>query len=1291
MRALDALRVVARTLRGWPRRRRASAHRLGAALVVLVLLAASAPASAVAPQGGLDVPAPTDYGVAAALGAAQANETRALGDPEVSAAAVAELSDVVARGAARTPATGPFELRATLPPLPPDNPVMKLIPSTPYSNLTSVIDLLFDQPFMLLVMVKSGDHVNWAKVRISVETRLQFLPGGGHLFPFLADWVYVDIDNDTSTGDATGADVRLRIGPTVAYRNVDYSLIPPRLELQLRGGLALEIERLDNSSQDLPIEALFMKSFRYNQINYTWFLDYQLEKLPSTTRFSLTADQVNVSFGGGNILERIFEYLNGTLQNGSNMAHLAGPYTVESTIGEPVGSMNASLGYLKLTTPSPTQPALLDSASWITAAVTPAGNRTGIPQHITMWLDSPSFNRTFDHLNWTADVPCDIGFEFIDDRGDNYTQARGAIGGMPASFRLKIDNVTDPVVGSVAKLHLTMSAPVGLIVFDEWEFIDRTRARYLHSHVELDDLPGELWLNGTLDIGGQAFEPLEPDRTVRNFVPQMLDALMVRISSKLFAIGRTIRSIPQNILNMPDRKGYTSIELPISGSRLGKLEFWLTSGHYVLIDPQADFFAFYNDTLDNVTGKMVKTSFSGRLLDIRGFHATFQDSKHIELESMYNRELRALFIDAQSDANASLYFSNVPHNISLDISDAEILYSGETTVDRLIYTSAIQGQYLRVLLTGVPGELAIEQGKDFTGLTALVGAIDSVDLQVTDAGVQTMSGDHLLVAVGEDGKTAASMHISGLSQVRYSRAESHVTLRTTGVPFSVLVHDEVEDFHMRAKLDPLPALLDSDVSDVLKLGQIKMPTLSSVTSVLEFASMIYAISKVGTDILAAVRDVSTTAVTGLGTFTSDFSLNYTAEGGGLDLVAEVYHLGPVTVTPSPWAHGAVVHQLQSGDEVLMDGKVFLTGLPPSASVTLRSDAQTSHISLDLQGFAPRYPTLLLLVDGPSQLAVGAARDLDVFLEGLSSPMDLRLDLDLQADMRVGGRIKGDVELTTSQPLGPAHVRMRTRQPQVSTVELLMPLAPSLTKVAFDYSGGVSLTTDLSERLPLLFIKLSRDLDSGLEPAATVTLHEVPRATSVLVEPAATFDMDSPSPVSNMPRVVIDASEGGLDVLASLAGRALGNKVDVELDVRDLKGLEMTPSRSEWRVAAEQLAFVHMRLDRVPYSGGVALDRVDLAAEGLRSVTLKVSMVFGVYPLFDLAGLSGDALQLSLEGTIRLGGGATHAARILLLEVPLDLGGLPRSHTNGLSLQSSEDDHRLIVPAPMGTLLGTVMG
>jgi hypothetical protein len=1271
--------------------RRASAHRLGAALVVLILLASSSPASAVAPRGGLDMPAPTDYGVAAALGAAQENESRALGDPAVSAAAMAKLSDVVAQGAARTPATGPFELRAAQPPLPPDNPVMKLIPSTPYSNLTSVIDLLFDQPFMILVMVRSGEHVNWAKVRVSVETRLQFLPSGGLLFPFLAQWVYIDIDNDTSTGDASGADVRLRIGPTVAYRNAEYSLIPPKLELQLRGGLALEIERLDPSSQDLPIEALFMKSFRYNLINYTWFLDYQVDKLPSRTRFSLTADQVNISFGGGNLLDRIIEYLNGTLQNGSNMANLAGPYTVESTFDEPVGLMNASLGYLKLTTPAPAQPALMDSASWLTAAVRPSGNRTAIPQHITLWLDSPAFNRTFDHLNWTADIPCDLGLEYVDDRGDNYTQARGAISEMPASFRLKIDNVTDPLVGSVAKLHLTASAPVRSILFDEWEFIDRTRGRYLHSHVELGDLPRELWLNGTLDIGGQAFGPLEPDRSVRNFVPQMIDALMVRIASKLFAIGRTIRSIPQNILNMPDRKGYTSIELPLPGSRLGKLEFWLTSGHYVLIDPQADFFAFYNDTLDNVTGKMVKTSFTGRLLDIRGFHATFQDNKHIELESMYNRELRALFIDAQSDANASLYFSNVPHNVSLDISGTEILYLGDTTVDRVIYTSAIQGQYLRVLLTGVPGELAIEQGKDYTGLTALVGAIDSVDLQVTDAGVQTMAGDHLLVAVGEDGKTAASMHITGLSQVRYSRAASHVTLRTAGVPFSVLVHDEVEDFHMRAKLDPLPASLDSNVSDVLKLGEIKVPTLSSVTSVLEFASMIYAVSKVGADILAAVRDVSTTAVSGLGTFTSDFSLNYTAEGDGLDLVAEVYHLGPVPVTPSPWAHGAVVHQLLYGGEVLMDGKVFLTGLPPSASVTLRSDAGTSMVSLDLRGFKPRYPTLLLVVDGPSQLAVGAARDLDVLLEGLSSPMDLRLDLDLQADMRVGGRIKGSIELTTSQPLGPAHVRMRTRQPQVTTVELLMPRVPSLTKVAFDYSGGVSLATELSARLPLLFIKLSRDLEGGLEPAAAVTLHEVPRTTIVKVEPASSFDLDASTPVSNLPRVLIDASEGGLDVLAALSGRALGNKVDMELDARDLKGVSMTPSRGEWRVVAEQLAFVHLRLGPVPFSSGVTLDRLDLAAESLRSVTLKVHMVFGVYPMFDLGDLRGDALQLGLDGTIRLGGGATHAARIVLLELPLDWHGYPRSHTNGLALQSSDGDHRLIVPAPLGTLLGTVMG
>ncbi len=1237
------------------------------------------PALAVAPKGSIQVPVPTDWGVLDGTRAASENGSSALGDPAVVAAANDALAGVYALDAARTPATGTFNLVADVPPPSPQPTALEGVSQSPYTNLTNLLDILFDQPLVVVVKVVSGEHVNWVEVRL--------LP---NILGEVA-WVPVNIDNDSSTGDAAGNDIRLRIRPVRDRMDTNWTLIPPRFEFILRGtGLAAEFERLDPSSSELPLNTTFMKWFRYNEINYTWFIEYGIPRLPGRSILSITTAQVVVGAGGGNVLQLIWNALNGSIGNNTDiLGDISGPYTLSHYVDEPLSSLHASLGYVRILTPGDEEPRL-DTASWLTVHMRPSVLYPRIPSTFGLWLDSPAFNRSFDHLNWTAELPSVLEIEYVDDRGDNYTQARGYVDEMPRNFRVEIDNVTEPV-GSVSKVHYRTSEPVGTILFDEWEFFGKGRRdQFLHSHVELHGLPRELWLNGTLDIGGEAFGVLRPDRTVRNIVPQLLDSLMVRIASKLFTIGRTLRSIPQNILNMPDSRGYTTIELPLQGSYLGSIEFWLSSGHHVTVAPESDFFAFYNDTLADVTGKMVKTSFAGRLLDIREMRTSFIDVKRISFESRYNRELRALFVDPTAHANASIHFSNIPHNISFELTDRALTYQGDGVVDRLTYTSAIENQYIRLLVEGLPEELTIDQGAASSGMSAALGAIDAIELQIADGGVRRMVGDHLLAEIAEDGTAAASLRITGLGEARYDREANHVSLRSAGEPFSVLIDDRSEGFKARATLDPLPTSIETDVTDVLGLGGLEFPSLAEVTSVLEFASVIHRISDVADQLLDAMTDISTNAIAGLGTFSNDLRLNYTAERG-MDLVAEVHHAGGADVPPAEWAHGAVVHQVPHAGEVLLDAKVFMPGLPPTASIGMRTEGDATVIDLDLSGYAPAHDRVTLVLDGASMVSGGTARDVWLYVEGLVAPIDLHLHLELSTDMRVGGQVSGELDLLSSRPLGMLHARMRTREPQTTTVELLMPRVPARADVSFSYTSGVDLTAELSEPIDWAFIKLSRDLHDSLAHAATVTIHDVPRAMTLTVEPPAEFDMDSASPVANLPRVVASGSEGGLDLLADLKGRAMGSKPDIHIDARDVEELSMIPMGDEWRMSATRLAFAHLRIDSLPYSEDAVVKRLDLVVEDLRSLTVKAHMVFGVFPLVDLDDVRAAGVQLSFDASLGLLGGGMHRGTVVLLELPMDLAAVPRSHTNGVVIQAADGDHRLIVPAPMGTLVGTVMG
>ena len=105
-----------------------------------------------------------------------------------------------------------------------------------------------------------------------------------------------------------------------------------------------------------------------------------------------------------------------------------------------------------------------------------------------------------------------------------------------------------------------------------------------------------------------------------------------------------------------------------------------------------------------------QVGFSARLLDLRSFYADFANKKQIVLDSRYNREFRALFVDDKNDATASIWFSNIPHNVSLELMEDQLIYMGDSTVDRIQYTSQIGPQYIRMRMDGVPGGINIMMG-----------------------------------------------------------------------------------------------------------------------------------------------------------------------------------------------------------------------------------------------------------------------------------------------------------------------------------------------------------------------------------------------------------------------------------------------------------------------------------------------------------------------------------------------------------------------------------------------------
>ncbi len=1267
-------------------------RRLITYVVLAMMVVTSIPVDAVGPAGTLDFPDPEDWGVMREINSIQATEAGLIGEPSVVSETGTMLSDVNAYTLERQAAMGPFNLHTSTPPFPTVPDVIGLVEDTNNGFLPDALQLILDRPFLFSVYVQSGEHENWVELLVR-PSPIGLDENGSIAIVPVEQWVYVDVDNDTSTGNAVGNDVGIGVSLVLENSTSDIGILPLRASFKVRAGVSLRIERLGTGSEDLPLDITLFKSFRYSGISYTWFLDYEVDRTPERAYMSITAENANVSFerpSPQELVALVMSLLSGNLtdSNRTRLSNITGPYTVRHRSTEPVG-IQASLGYIKTAQDIGEPNAHFEEASWLTANVRGPTVDTPPPTEFSVWLDSPAFNRTFDQLMWSANGPSRLELEYFDAR-ENDTQARAVVDVAPTSLRFKISETTEQV-GRVAKIHYTASAPVGLIQFDAWDFSGSTRRQYLHTHVAMRDMPTEVWLNGTIDVGGQEISMLRPDPRAGNFIPQLMETLMVGITSKLFNIGQTLRALPQSLLDMPDLEGYVNVKFPNPSDHMGMMEMWLTSDHYVTVEEGTDFIAFYNDTHDQLVGSMVQSGFSLRLMDIRAVHAEFRDRKQIVLDSRYNRELRGLFIDPANNANASLRFSNIPHNISLELMDEQVVYMGDGTVDLLEYTSEIGEQYIRFQMEGVPSGVNLQMGEGVTGLDVLVGEIDSISIQVTDGPLRSMDGDHMLFERDASGTSAISLRISGIRGITMEKGERNtVSLKTGGNAFGVRVDDRMEDFHLRAKIDPIPLNMETELTDKVGLGDLETPSLADVTSVLEFASFMHEISDLADSVLEAVGEATVNLVDGLGGFSSNITFAFEGDKN-MDIAAHVTHGGPNPVPEAPWVHGVWVNMLPASDDsVLMDSKVYLSGLAPKGEIQLMASEDSTHLELSLEGFAPSYDHLLLLVNGSSLLPEGSGRDIWLYLSDLATPLDLSLGLDLDADVSIGGSVAGDISLETSHAMGPLHLRSRIRDENLATVEAYLSNVPQTAELSFQYAQDIMLDVELSESIRLAHVKASRDLGSSEAPSTWVTLHNVPPIVSLSVTGGGSFDMDSTEVLGNLPNVQVTTNQPGLDVQVNLEGRSVGSKANLFLDARNMEELAMTLSGDEYRISAARLEFVHMSLTGLHYSKGTWIDRMEVAGTQLTRASVKVHMVFGVYPLIEINDLVSTGLQMSLVGRTEVRG-SSHDLSVTIFEVPMSMRSMPRSHHNGVTLQETDGERRIFVPAPMGTVIGTLLG
>jgi hypothetical protein len=718
---------------------------------------------------------------------------------------------------------------------------------------------------------------------------------------------------------------------------------------------------------------------------------------------------------------------------------------------------------------------------------------------------------------------------------------------------------------------------------------------------------------------------------------------------------------------------------------IGTMDIRLASGPY--IQRQGSFLAFYNLSLPETDDPLLGVSFSLHLDGLTGLDSDFRRGTRLDIRTGVRQKFSAIFIDENRDANASFDISSLPSQLVVEVDKdsrtLSILCSEK--VASLTYLGWVRQQFLKMSFSDLPPLFRVTQ-------QATTSATDPppdqplgrMEILSTDSDLYTLDGNYLLVKSGSWG-TSFGAAFQGLSHAGYSTGiDGKLELCLTSPdPLRIYIENETEMFKARLAITPMPRSISIGMSNLLTSGGLKVPDILNATSVLGFSSAVFAITELGADVLAIADQVAgfvDQQMAGIGS-SSKFSIRTDTD---TTLVGDVQK---GNITEVPWTHGITSRHVEiSGRNTTFYNTKLYLKLARETTISSLTQGDTMNFSLEMRGFRPRYDWMLVDLQGIS------GRDIYAYLTGIGNPVDFRLDANITQNTTYGrDMVLADIQFHASAPFGPFIASMARRPPQSTRMLTFSASMPKDLVLTVYRAERVKIGYAASEPQEFLYIKNSR-LVKDIWRATTTLMHDIPRMVEFSIDPPENFDA-SAGPAQMLPDFSVTADRDNLDMFSTLDGKATGQRSSYQVEVKNA-GKVTTGKHSGdlYRLRGSGSDEVYIRVWDMPYRKGLSITSLGLFVEDLRSLDLKISMVFGSYPMFSMSSVSAESIHLSLRSRMTFLG-MEKEGRMIFAD-SRSAGSVPTAlqfFTNGMSVGASDGGEHTLVPLPLASLMATLLG
>ena len=1180
--------------------------------------------------------------------------------------------------------------KMTLPePLTSSPVVFEALNSNPVINNTEVIDWILPRPIgdeglmNYLVLAHHNGENTWALG--SMIPRIGLFTDSS-----LDKWLYLDIDSDPSTGDASGFDVRARLtfARNILERDWVVNLFPPQINFR-NAGARMEIEPLgDLSGITSPDSSIyFIKSISYDGNNYIWSVGFSLRGLESGLEVKIQAKEWRASPNLSGILQ-------GGLLNLTDLdiLEVIGPYTVSYHSEGRMDQLDVYISVIRVFGME-----LFDRA-YINLLVENDRNHEYIPNDGRIELEVKNTDSPIKGVNWIAGDPDDMDkndttsltLKYVE-FSDALIQGELIIDVLPHYLDMDLDSES---IGQHNVTRVSISTPEGIgkmffreVIYPEWNGTDNSLSVWNATSVEIVGIPPDLEIETTTT------PPFEPDETETGLGTSGLDLLMKQISSRFYRIGTILRELPDSVLELPSTGGWTDIDC--MGDSIYSVTATLTDSYY--LNGTGDYLSFLETEHGSVP-------ISIRIGGLKRYHASFLDANIIQLDLLNPTTLKIYSYGL--DRESILVLDDMREKMELTTSDRIITYSasGEEGDKRpsIFYGYRDKELFFDASFRDLPDLFSLARGESVIDISTggnPIGLVEVFCTNSTEMDPLDLPGMNFLSTRNNDGEAAISMRLTGLESLIYDNSsEGFIEIETENrKDFYVVVKDNNLDMEMLAAFVPLPSKFHVDLPDILGRPNISLPDLSSIKRVTAYGEMLLSVSELGRTFLSIAPEVSRGISESIGKYSTGFSISWEmeSEDNNLDLLLDI-RKGGVSALPDPkWTHGIWLEQEGMGKSSTINGRIFLPGMPSEGSLNLTFSTYTISALIDFKSYSPTYSWMLIHTSGVQD------RDIELYLTGLKKEMDLRLDINITTDLSIGGLMVVDIsarivdEEGSQIALGPTIATLTKATPILSVRSMYLPVVPSVFDLEARISEGMEAHYRASQSIEFLYFKITKFMNGRWSQVYAI-FHDLPLWFDIILQPNREFSIQEPFPLQGLPLIDISTSSGNLDLFVEYDGSGFGQRGRFQIYARNMGNTTSSYLGNDYVMESDGIGFISLDVGRLPVLDQFTLSSLILLGTDVKLVRIGLEMVFGSYPVIRIKEAEGEGIQLKMSSQINLEG-KTHDASIFyinlkkksLMGLPIYYGVSVTKDTAALDMKAN--DGGIILPAPILSLWYWALG